>query len=243
MKKFNEYIKHDYELSHYTDLLLQKIPFALTRWGDGEFSAIFKDRGGNCDNHQYFSEMGDELERIILMTYCIQENFYYGLLPIAIKVHGNRIEDYFTKHESPEWVNGRVIMDASRSGQMSGFTMALNRNHLLLVGPGFIVNQWWRGGLFNVRDFIQIPERNAFLEIENIKSKIRVKLNTGKYTAVLYCAGMNTEIMISEMWDSYDQSITHIDLGSVLDPYFGRESRKYMRGLDWNDLCCKNTSI
>ena len=51
----------------YNELVLKikdKDPFALSRWGDGEWLNIRKAPGTNCDGNIYYPDLGDYLEKI-----------------------------------------------------------------------------------------------------------------------------------------------------------------------------------
>lgn len=43
----------------------KNIPFTFSRFGDGEWFAIFGKKRSNCDQHIYYKDMGDRLRKIV----------------------------------------------------------------------------------------------------------------------------------------------------------------------------------
>ena len=68
--------------------------------------------------------------------------------------------------------------------------------------------------------FIEIPDLNCYLDVGNIREKIRYELEDD--LVVCYCASMMTNVLIH---DFKDENITQIDCGSVFEPYIGHANR------------------
>lgn len=240
---FLEYLSLSYHLPHYTALLNHQLDFAFTRWGDGEFNAVLGVEGENCDGHEYFDRLGSLLSGVLL-DHRHKDDFLYGILPVALRVHGDEIDKYFAKNwrKPPAWCNGRALMDGSRTGNLRPFCTALNKRRVLLVGSYNLVKAWANdpAPLFRVDEFVDVPAKNAFLKMDDTIDKIFLVFKRARADVILYCAGMMSGV-IMHMFHAWGKGqLTQIDCGSMFDPYYGNISRRYMSAYNWDELKRKN---
>lgn len=193
------------------DNLKQGQNFSWSRWGDGEFSCIHQNSFQNCDRHQYFPDLGEELKRILES----KPKYFLGLQRIAKEQY-----TYSELIKMNEWIDNEMLHRASINGYISLFFESLKYRRVILVGNRHLVNL----KKFNF-EHVEIPLINCWLSYEYIKERIKPSLDC----VILYSAGMMSKVLIDNF---YSDLITQIDTGSVLDPYVGRLIRSYHYNLN-----------
>ena len=201
------------KLEDYIEKLETSHPFALTRWGDGEWFNLNKKKGQNCDGNIYYEDLGDELFKIVSE----KQNYHLGIQTLV----GYSVSQ--SKKYPQDWVDADVFHKASSNGNLQEFIGSLENSHVVYIGNESLKN------LNFVNEFIEIPYNNCWL----IKDKIikNVESTFSDQTKVyLFSAGMATNYFIHELWNKNNKNI-YIDVGSVFDPYVGRMTRSYHRNL------------
>jgi len=220
-------------LDHYLNLLGNSIPFAFSRWGDGELSAVFGVEGKNCDGHVYYPRLGDELRNVLYKHAECGEHYYYGILPCGYNAFPDELKNL---ENQPEWVDGNVIMHANRNGEMREFWEMISNYRVAFVGPARLVLNSGRMGFFDIKSYIPTLLINTYARKEEIEWWITCEMIEKDINLILFCAGMMTKVLIYNLWGEFSPYLTLIDLGSMLDPYTNIMSRKYMVDYDWNKL-------
>lgn len=235
------------EINNYSDFMVALTngdPFAFTRYGDGEFSSMFKFHGENCDGHEYFEEMGELLVNTLSSPHDKDSGYHYGLVRIAQIVFGEKLIDEWCKHSNIDvsWENGTVLKDAAVLGKLFPFVSYLRESRVLYVGPEYYAGNRFKARLFTPENIIFVPERNAFLRITDTIGNIRTYLdkNHNDIDVVCFSAGPMTEIIIHNLWPSFGEDVKMIDVGSVFDGFIGVRNRSYNKKRDWNDLAARN---
>lgn len=180
--------------------------FKFSRFGDGEFNAIFGKKGQNCDGHQYFPDLGERLKT------SFSKNALTGIQPLTLTLP--YAKDALKMMEGCEIVNADAIHNASIDGQLNRLLRVFERRSVVCVGPIHLA------GLFD--QIIVIPDKNCWLSYEKIKSNIELFMERDK--VIVLCASMMSEVLIK---DFEDEDVTMIDCGSVFSPYVGVKSRSY----------------
>jgi hypothetical protein len=149
------------DIKYFEDLINRNVPFAFPRFGDGEWSSILGYTGQNCDGVKYTSELQNAL--IETLTYPhLQDNYYYGLLAVAIRFFRPHIEKFIAKNNLDiTWTEATFLVAANRQGKLRSFLEVLQQRSLLYVGPKYLQGVINVLGL-QIEHFIEIPERNAF---------------------------------------------------------------------------------
>lgn len=208
-------------------------PFAFSRWGDGEWEAVLgtgDESKMNCDGHQYFSSLREALHRILTSN----PSYSVGMQKLAYhKVMGRKIDRYLRANNIKlEWLNADAFHDASRDGKIGSFFDIISTKRILLVGPSHLRNL----SLFAF-DFCEVPAKNCWLKHEQVLADIEASIVEKKPEVILFCAGMMSNWLIDELKGSFTGCL--IDVGSLLDPYAGVNSRNYHKKLSLahqNDL-------
>ena len=199
--------------------LTERDNFSFQRVGDGEWHAILGDSGMNCDNHPYYHEMSLALA----MTLLQDQACYMGMQPFALKRLGARIHEWIADNGCDiKWCDADIIHDASTDGRLGELHDALRGRKIILVGPNHLrqIAQKMQAVYVNCPD--KYPCWKAWTTMYTDMSE-----QLEKDTVVLYCAGMPSGVMIDKACREYGNTITQLDLGSALDPYAGRLSRRY----------------
>jgi hypothetical protein len=227
----------------YQDLLTRLLagkPFALSRYGDGEWAAIFGIEGENCDHHKYFPEMGIDLLDTLRSHH--KEPYYYGMVRIAITVFGKRIQTFITRQGLNQfWIDGTAMADASKAGKLYSLIDLLQHRKILYVGPAYLNTQEFRKKLFVPAKYIEVPAVDCYLQKEKLVETIAQEcLSDTSYDLIGFSAGPATEIMMWELWTYLKASVTMIDFGSLWDGFVGNPSRKYQKDPSWKELIDRN---
>lgn len=226
-------------LSYYVRQLKNHHPFALARYGDGEITCIFRHQGHNCDGHKYFDRLG--LDLLGTFEKLHEVPFFYGLVRVAQKEMPDEIEAIHEVYQVP-WVDGTVLVDASRAGELYPFIEAIKQHRrVLYVGPPHLRAFFWQelGFWYLGRPgsgYHEIPQKNCYLKFNETFEHIASYIRIDKPSLVLFSAGMMSNVLINRLWGEFGDRVTMIDVGSLFDGFAGKYSRKYMRDPKWQAL-------
>jgi hypothetical protein len=200
-------------------------PFAFSRWGDGEWEAVLdlkREEDANCDGHQYFSSLKSALQDILKSN----PSYFLGMQKLAYhKIMGRKIDSYLREHKiTTEWLNADAFHNASIRGELGSFFSWLGRKKVLLVGPEYL-------RILEVFPFVfcEIPEKNCWLDKESRLEEIKNRIRSEHCEVVLFCAGMTANWFVDKLYGFFDGVI--LDMGSVFDPYAGKQTRNYHKTL------------
>ena len=219
-------------LAWYADLLAAKTPFSFSRFGDGEWSAIFGARGANCDGHEYFPKLGQDLRNALARPL----PYMYALQPRALKTEGAQIETFLRENAVRiRWHDSDVFHEANRTGRLYPLVKQLRGMKVVLVGPGYL----WKpvdAEVFPVSHFIEMPPVNCYEKKDEILSAIvRHDDSSGHPDAVYaFSASMTANVLIHELYPRLGARSWLIDFGSLWDVYAGVKSRLYFNRGDWD---------
>jgi len=197
-------------------------PFSFSRFGDGEWNAIFGKNGQNCDGHKYFEDMGAKLSEIVQSS----PEYYMGMQNLAMTLRGDAI-NAFNADLGIEWIDADCFHKASIKGFFDTFFEALKGRDITMVAPDrlFGIDEH-----IDFDSFVTIPLNNCWEEKDKIVEDIKSLLEFGR--VVLFCAGMPTNVMIDELYQEHGKECTLLDMGSVFDPYCGFSTRSYHKKLE-----------
>lgn len=199
--------------------------FSLSRWGDGEWMCLLGFKGHNTDKHIYYPEMGERLKSIIETG---GNGELLALQSLALK-DLSHLEEFNKYVEDISWDANAEILSRNHSRDKEFFKAIQTDRELTIVGNKFLRNV----PLIYDR-FVEIPERNCWLEYESIKADILTTVDYpdkkgGADCIILYCASMMANVLINDL---HSPNYTQIDVGSFLDPYVGRMTRRYHHNLE-----------
>lgn len=189
-------------------------PFALTRWGDGEWIAVNQGKGSNCDKCYYYPELGIALKNIVTT----KQNYYM----CGLRNASNQLLTETSKYKQ-KWYPVDLFYHTSTTIGINKFIEILKTKHVVYVGNKDLKT------LSFIKEFISIPSSNAWNFKDTILSSIRNTLNN-EHKVYLFSAGMASNVFIHELWKNNNQN-TYIDVGSIFDPYVGKTTRSYHKNM------------
>ena len=205
----------------YQDLLScleNKKPFSFSRFGDGEWNAIFRKEGTNCDGHKYYKDMGDALSDVIMG----QPDYRLGMQNMAARVQGGKIKGFLDLYELKiAWCNADMLHRASIKNNIEPFFKALSGRNTVMIGPGYL-----KGISKKVKyqHFIEVLPVNCWQQKEYVIEECRkIRLKKPVFS---FSASMGANVMIDILHKEL-KGATLIDAGSVYDPYVGINKRGY----------------
>ena len=196
-----------------------KIPFAFSRWGDGEWYNVYKSPGQNCDGNLYYHDLGDKLLEIVSQP-C---EYYLGIQTLA----------QFSVEQSKKfpqvWGDSDVLHKASMHGSLNTFIDCLYKSHVVYIGNASLKK------LPFVDEFIEIPYNNVWLERDNVVEKIENTFDDSILKVYCLSSVMECNVFIDMLWKKNKNHI-YLDVGSVFDPYVGKNSRSYHHAINKSQL-------
>ncbi len=225
IKVYSNITYYNKNIDFYVQMLKQNKYFSFSRFGDGEWNAIFNVPGENCDGHEYFPQLGERLR------YALNRNpkYYCGLQPLAIKNMGNKIVNYIKDNKlSMRWYNADVFHRAHNEAKLFPLIEQLRKMNVVIIGPSFLKDM--SNDIFKIKHFVEIPIKNCFLDINRIKEEIFDYGKTKENQLYGFSASMATNVIIDEFDSSLCKNNWLIDFGSLWDMYVGVFSRgKYSK--------------
>lgn len=216
------------QIEFFQSRLERRNPIAYVRYGDGEFNAILGKKGENCDHHEYFPAMGEELANTLLHPR--RGKYMYGIGPKAARnvelrdEVGTWVEVNTT---DIRWNTSEVFLQASLDGRLGGLVAEMRRHKILWLAPDHMTKFLLREARWL---HLTAPSRNAWLDKKALKYSVEWMLLHHKgIDAVVFCAGMVSKILIWELFPEWGNRVQLWDMGSVFDMYCGVDSRSYAR--------------
>jgi len=211
---FNEYKKPINKVSDLTYKIDNNIPFAFSRWGDGEWLNVNKEDGSNCDGNVYYKDLGDALLEIV----STRQDYDMGmqtLIPWSVQ-QANKYDQ--------NWGDADVLHRASIHNELSPFIESLQDVHIVYIG-----NESLKALPF-INEFIEIPYNNIWNDRESLHQKIIETFKDDVCKVYCFSAGMAANVFIDRLW-KLNNTNSYIDVGSVFDPHVGRNTRSYHKKL------------
>ncbi len=214
-------------LMKWTSMIKESRPFTFVKFGDGEMISMMDighlNGNKNCDGCHYFPELKEGLLRSYKKL-LPQDNVYLGTtfeIPGPNLPFQQEIRSDYVKYLS--WMNGfknkisaNVILNRPEclTPELRDFylTIAKSPRRKLYVGPASMK----MAAEFLGAEFLEIPEKDAFLSYSQILADIKTKNSE----IVLVSAGMMAKCLAADL-----EGGTFIDIGSGLDPLLGRSTR------------------
>jgi len=211
-------------LQDYARKLREGEPFAVSRWGDGEWACLLGDAGANCDGQRYSKRLRLELAAVLES----RPRYYLGLQRLAVQLRGGEIRAWLGRRNlAPKWVDADVFARASRQGQLGPLLEALAGRRVVLVGPDYLAGL----GLFPVAHWIPVPRRGCFEALAPLLEAVRAAIVVDSdRTVVLLSAGPAAKVLVHRVHAALPV-VTLMDVGSLWEPYVGRTTRTYHRAV------------
>jgi hypothetical protein len=208
---------------HMIKMILESNPFSFVRYGDGEWACILR-------NNDIYSKLlktwgssietvSFELESIVSSNVFKNKNYFLGIQNLAYTIFGEQIDDII---KDKNVCDSDILHRRSASdGIYSLFESFVDRD-VILVGPKYLSDI----STFKFKH-IETSELSVWLDIDQIKTDLMVCIDDSTNPIVLYSCSLAAKVIINDLYKLMGNSITQIDMGSLLDPYVGVYSRTY----------------
>lgn len=211
-------------LDYYINLLKNDIKFSLTRWGDGEWNCAMGKTGRNCDKHEYFPAMRNQLIDALIHD----RGYFKATWPLSEEMIGNNIKQIRLFCENlginlVGWHDASVIEYGATTGLIGPMIEQLEKMNFVIVSEP-------RKRKLSIKhvDFVEVPLVNCYLKKDIIKEDIIDLVNYGYDNIVFgFSASMATNVIIDELYPIIGKDCWMIDFGSIWDPFIGIISRSY----------------
>lgn len=203
------------KVEDFIDKIYMDVPYSFSRFGDGEWNAIFRKEGSNCDGHQYFPDMGARLEAAVLQPY----DYLYGMQGLALSTQGFEISELL-EGSTIKWWNADVFHKAFANGLMGHMVNALTTKKVCLVGPLYLNDKRLR--FLRTGGMIKVPLKDCWQDVERIRGEI---LRNQSAEVFAFSCSMMANVLIHELFPYIGTEKWLIDFGSVWDPCVDKKTR------------------
>lgn len=211
----------------YIQALLDRQPFAFSRWGDGEWCCLLGRPGHNKAGMPYSAPLRADLTAVLVS----RPTYDLGLSESV--VHPTRPKRLSLRSEVPAWleahgltlpwVEADGLYRRSLAGTLDPFVAALSSRQVILVGPSYFSGL----RLFPVVAHVLVPPRmHHEHEIKRLVRQTLAALRDFPGSVIAISAGMSANVLIDRVYAVRPEA-TLIDCGSLWEPYLGRIVRRY----------------
>ncbi len=195
-------------LSFYCSRLDVGENFKFLRFGDGEFhSYLGSDIVIGKNEHDIYPELTSKIRSIVDN---LNTSHYNALQPYSLT-----IPEFQSIIPDINWLNADVFHNASEAGELAPFFRSLQGRDVVLV------SNWEKINFINAAwGFIDVQSRNCFNNYDVVMNRIT---ENSQDKVFLFAA---SRLSVPVIYDGPDDC-TMIDIGSLLDPYIGKITRRY----------------
>ena len=223
------------DLNYIKNLLIQKTPFSISRFGDGEMMILNNKKIDLLWKGEFNFDGQDHLRRDLLDSFTHnQENYFVGVAcPCCV---GKDKSDSMKKQTGLEdskltWAN--IFVNSNYKAFRNEITPLFDNYNVTIVAKGntdklpFKVDHSYNVGA------------NAWINNADVYDKLDKQLSTStEHELVLICAGPFANILCKKLFEKYPHH-TIIDLGSVFNVELGiGADRGYLRGASTLSKTC-----
>ena len=214
---------------------IDKGPFSIIRYGDGEICSMegIRQNGENNHGDKYFKELSSGLLRSWrnpkknIMYFVSHLHGSAKWMHAKGKLKGNKTAEACVRYckQAPsifeECYDTHLFMESIREGSFYPFIKKCTDKNLVFVGPKFLERC-----VVKHEGHIETPIRNAFKKIDIIKENILRYAASSKSPVIFsLSAGMVSGIIVNDLFDKIGDKHYLFDLGSVWDIFCNIRSR------------------
>jgi hypothetical protein len=194
-------------LSFYCSRLDAGENFKFLRFGDGEFHCYLgSDIVIGKNEHDVYPALTNKIRSIVDN---LNPSHFNALQPYSLT-----IPEFQSIIPDINWLNADVFHNASEAGELAPFFRSLSKRDVVLVSN-------WEKRKFNKSwGFLEVITRNSFDDYEWVLEGVT---KYPKNTVFLFAA---SRLSVPVIYDG-PEDCTMIDIGSLLDPYIGKITRRY----------------
>jgi hypothetical protein len=209
----------DWPLRELLAMVEARRPFTVSRWGKGEWRALFGERNGFVpkDSYRYFDGLCRDLASVLTSL----PPYRLSIPSDALEVLGPRIDDYLKGTEG--FAGLRWCRDAFKietPEQLQAVVGAASRVPLVVVGPPRLRRL---RRLLRPLAFVDVPPRNQYLCKDDLVREVLAHLEGRKSAALVTVdAGVTGPLLIDELFRRLGGRHQLADVGTLWEPFAGQ---------------------
>lgn len=221
---------------NFIENIQNNVPFVFAKFGDGEYNAVIRLRGENCDGTPYTEMLGQQIHDAFL--YLTQfPNVYIGKW-----ADFNSVAEYWIKlaQHPIHWADYNLLICRSKAEFLHRgvqyFRAIRNAPQQKIYVCNYSMVEMSRE-LLKIDDFAVVDPVHWFEKnYDGVLNDVCVKVTNPENLMILTSAGMGAKPLIADLWKKYPKSII-IDVGSALDAVCSlRKSRDYHNIFTMEDI-------
>ena len=207
------------------EMIKNKVPFAFTRWGDGEWDCMLNPyyNKKNCDGHVYSPDVSVALIRTVIRK---EACHFRGIQQKAMDMYGQQIMKFLSCNlDYGSWHDADIFHKMSETEQLKPFFDLIKDRRVVWIGNEKEKLSAEAAGW----QAIVVRNRESWLDYSRVLQEC---LSVTQPDVYLFCAGFVSKVVIGDMLPFViPHNLTLLDMGSVFDPYWGRCTRKYHKNV------------
>lgn len=215
-------------LQWYVDKINAGDPFTFIRLGDGEWSAIMQDRARTSSGSQGLRHSSLQRGMSKVITQAPNDPRY--ILALRQTSYRAGIQAWLAKNKPThvQFHDCTQFYKASKKGQLYPFISALRNLDVPIVVVGPERHAGLNGKVFDIAQHVTIPGRDCWIQRERI---VTAALKRSGPACYLLSAGPAAKVFAWSIFQRVGQQSWIIDCGSLWDPYVGKRTRTYHKGM------------
>lgn len=206
----------------YADKINDGERFSFVRYGNGEWDLVLGRGTRTGSGSQVFSDDLREAMRATLAQ--PREGAYYtGMQSTSYLTRKGLLgpaEGWLASSGvKRRWHNADVFHKASKHKRLYPLIEALRQQRVVIVGPPWLMQ------LTLASVFVPVRKHNCWQDVDKIEGELRGLSDV----VVSFSAGPAAKVLIHRLHPVIGDSCWLLDLGSLWDPYCGKQSRSYHR--------------
>jgi hypothetical protein len=201
------------------------VPFAFSRWGDGEWACLLGHAGATCDGQPYSGRLRADLTRVLASG----PAYDLGMQAFAQRRFGAEIAAWLERRglSSLPWVDADVLARQSRDGGLDQLFAALRAREVILVGPAHLAPL---ARLIPLVGHVTVPAADAYRMMGITITDASAVASQCSAPVVVVSAGPLAKLVVHDLHARL-RGVTVVDTGSLWEPYVGRATRTYHRAV------------
>ena len=216
-------------LQWYVDKFNNREPYTFIRLGDGEWSTIMGDRRITSSHSQTLDHSSLKRGMIKVIANAPDDPRY--ILSMRPGSQRAGIEAWLENNTPAhvQWRDCRVLYKASKFGRLFPWVQAIRDLGVPIVIIGPERHRSLHGKMFDISRHVIIPNRNCWVQRERILSE--AARNYDAPACYILSAGPAAKVFAWQIFRKVGEHSWILDVGSLLDPYVGKASRTYHKGM------------
>lgn len=210
------------DLQKLKNMIITGENFALVKFGDGEFRNMISknENDHNCDGCNYFDGLGTDLINSYV-HFLRTENVFINRWPSHVYDIQKEMDNAVINEDKIDLTNKFVYYDLLThklpfNNSIIQFFKAIKYSKRYKIYVSNEKNTVALKNVLKIDESVVVPERNSYLQKEEITRKILRLVASKKDAIVLFSVGMFAKVLIRECLSICNYN-TYVDIGSTFD--------------------------